>query len=87
MAIAAKRQGGKCILAEPVPENLAILRKNLELNDCIAQILPIGFSDEQTETEIVLADDFEVGSIGNAVIADRTFWPNFRRRTIKLGNL
>src|SRR4051794_29461261 len=33
MALKAKQLAGTCILAEPVPENLSILRKNLELNN------------------------------------------------------
>jgi FkbM family methyltransferase len=90
IAIDARAKGARLIAFEAVPSNVEWLRENLELNGCMAwtTIMPIGLSDRPGETEIVLADDFRTGAkIGNAVIADRDFWPQFQRLTIKLDTL
>jgi len=90
MALVAKRAAGHLVIVEPVPTNLTWLHDNLTLNAVgdAATVLPLGLSDQPSETEIVLAGEFLTGAcIGNAIIANWAVGPQFRRVTIRLDTL
>jgi len=63
-----------------VAVNTQWLLYNLALNNCadVVDVFEVGLADKCGEAEIVLADDFLAGSVGNATIASRELYgPQF----------
>ena len=61
-----------CLCFEPMPDNAARILQNAKLNDAEerVQVHQVALSDTEGETELVLREDFEMGSAtGNASIA------------------
>jgi FkbM family methyltransferase len=91
LALSVRQAGGKLVAVEPVASNVDWLKDNLELNDCSAAaiVLPIGLSDNNEESEIVLAEDYLTGAkVGNAVIAGSDYYGyQFSRTSIRLDTL
>lgn len=61
-----------CLCFEPMPDNAARILENAKLNDAKdrVQVHQVALSDAEGETELVLREDFEMGSVtGNASIA------------------
>jgi FkbM family methyltransferase len=67
--LAAER---RCVCYEPMPDNAARIRENARLNGLQGrlEIHEIALSDKEGEAELVLREDFEMGSAtGNASVA------------------
>jgi FkbM family methyltransferase len=61
-----------CLCFEPMPDNAARILENAKLNDAEdrVQVHQVALSDTEGETELVLREDFKMGSVtGNASIA------------------
>lgn len=69
---AGLENGRRTLCFEPMPQNVARIRENAMLNgvEDRLDIHPIALSDSEGQTELVLREDFEMGSgTGNASVA------------------
>lgn len=64
--------GRRSVCFEPMPDNAARIRENAQLNvvEDRVEVHPVALSDAEGEAELVLREDFEMGSAtGNASVA------------------
>jgi FkbM family methyltransferase len=90
LAVAAKRLDGRVVSVEPFRQNVELLRENLRLNEVedVVTIIEAGLSSAPHEAELLLREEFEMGSdVGNASVAEDGFPEDFKRVPIKLETL
>jgi FkbM family methyltransferase len=90
LAIAAKRLGGHVVSVEPLLNNAEMMRENLRLNQVedVVTIIEAGLSSTPHEAELLLREDFEMGSgVGNASVVEDGLPEHFKRVPIKLETL
>jgi FkbM family methyltransferase len=76
LAIQAKAMGSKVVACEPNPSNADWLRHNLSLHNCVdvVQVIQSALGNKSGLADIVLADDFLAGDVGNATIMNRALY-------------
>jgi len=90
LALGAKQRGSRVIAVEPFYRNAEMIRENLRLNqvDDLVTIIEMGLSSTPCEAELLLREEFELGSeTGNASVAENGIDERFERVAIRLETL
>jgi FkbM family methyltransferase len=83
-AVLAASLGAKVIVAEPDPENLALLRENISLNGLDAAVLPVAISRERGQATLSCS---EGGGAYHSIMRSAASERTYRVDTISLADL